>query len=254
MLVNNESSEVGAISLSVAGAPNSILRDDPAIVQQILKGLATQTAQENDVYMIDELRNTHFGMPGTGGTDLAAVDIQRGRDLGLINRYNRLRIDYNLPPLSLFSQLTSDATVQGALTNVYGIVDNVDAWVAMIAENHVPGSSLGKLSEQIILSQFERLRDGDRFFYTGDVDLQSDLVTSVIDLNTISLSQIIKLNTEVTNLQENVFFAASTVPEPSTCSLLVAGVCMTWLLALRGNSPPIAGNSNCLSLSPIKQL
>jgi hypothetical protein len=235
-MVDSAGSQVSAIPLSVAGAPNSILRDDPAKVDQVLKGLATQAAQENDVYVIDGLRNVSFGPPGAGGTDLAAVDIQRGRDLGLLNSYNRLRISYNLPPIFSFDQLTSDPAVQASLAAAYGVVDNVDAWVAMIAEDHLPGSSLGRLAQLIIASQFTRLRDGDRLFYVGDADLQSELVTSIIDLDTITLAEIIQSNTNVTNLQSNVFFVAANVPESSPTALIVVGSCLAWLTSRGGRA------------------
>jgi hypothetical protein len=228
-LVANSGVQVGAISLGVSGAPNSILRDDPGTVELLLKGMATQAAQENDVYVVDELRNVRFGPPGAGGTDLAAVDIQRGRDIGLLNSYNKLRIAYSLPPVNTFSQLTSDPAVQAALSAAYGTVDNVDAWISMIAEDHLPGSSLGRLAQLIITSQFTRLRDGDRFFYTGDPDLQTDLVTSIIDLDSITLSQLIELNTGVSDLQDNVFFVAAPVPEPSTSALLLVCGCVVCL-------------------------
>jgi hypothetical protein len=219
-LTSNNGSPAGAISLLASGAPNSILRDDPAKVDLLLKGLATQAAEENDVYIVDGLRNVLFGPPGAGGTDLAAIDIQRGRDLGLLNSYNQMRIAYSLPPISQFNQLTSDVAVQNKLAAAYGTVDNVDAWIAMIAEDHLPGGSLGRLAQLILVSQFTRLRDGDRFFYTGDPDLQSELVSSVIDLDTITLGQIIELNTGLTTLQHNVFFVAADVPEPSADTLV----------------------------------
>ncbi len=229
MLVDSAGVHVGEIPLADATATDSILSDDPAKVGLVLKGLASQVAQENDVFVVDELRNILFGPPGSGGTDLAAVDIQRGRDHGLINNYRELRIAYNLGPFSLFEQLTSDPALQSALASVYGSIDDLDAWVAMIAEDHVDGSSLGRLAQTIVLSQFERLRDGDRFFYTGDPDLQNPLVTSIIDLDTITLGQLIELNTGVTGLQDNIFFAVAPVPEPSTAALVVAGAAFAWL-------------------------
>lgn len=222
LLVDNRGVQVGAIPLARASEHHPVLQGDPAKVDLVLRGLASQVAQENDVYVVDGLRNIFFGPPGAGGNDLAAVDIQRGRDLGLLSNYNQMRIAYNLAPISSFSELTSDPAVQASLASVYGTPDNIDAWVAMIAEDHLPDSSLGPLAQRIIESQFVRLRDGDRFFFAGDPDLQSDLVASVIDLNTITLGRLIELNTGVMGLPENVFFAAVVVPEPATVVLLVS--------------------------------
>jgi hypothetical protein len=232
-LVDDEGVKVGEIPLSAATAPNAILQDNPANVGLVLKGLAAQVAQENDAYIVDELRNIVFGPPGAGGTDLAAVDIQRGRDHGLINNYRQLRVAYNLAPLSQYDQLTSDMSLQIALQAVYGSIDNLDAWVAMIAEDHVDGSSLGRLAHSIVRSQFERLRDGDRFFFSGDPDLQSPLVTSIIDVDAITLGQLIELNTGMTGLQDNVFFAVAAVPEPTTNVLFIAWVLMAGMAARR---------------------
>ena len=92
------------------------MTSDPANVDLILKGLASQPAQENDAYVVDALRNIRFGPPGTGGTDLAALDIQRGRDHGLLNSYTRMRGPPTASPHSTsFSQLTSDIQLQAAL-------------------------------------------------------------------------------------------------------------------------------------------
>jgi hypothetical protein len=220
LLVDNDGNQTGLIGLTAASETPAFLTSDPSRVDLILKGLASQTAQENDPYVVDALRNIRFGPPGAGGTDLAALDIQRGRDHGLLNSYSRMRTSYGLAPFDSFSQLTSDVELQAALAAVYGTVDNVDGWIAMIAEDHVAGSSLGVLARTILERQFTRLRDGDRFFFTGDPDLQSPLVTSVIDLDSITLSQIIKRNTSISRLQRNVFFV---VPEPASWLLAVAG-------------------------------
>ena len=205
-LVDDTGAHTGALSLSDAFFDPTFLGNDVANVELVLKGLATQTAQENDAAMVDDIRNFLFGPPGAGGMDLAALDIQRGRDHGLM-RYNALRASYGLPTIATFSNITSDTDLQTALASVYFGVNQTDAWVGMVSENHLPGASVGELTSVIIAEQFERLRDGDRYFYAGDSDLLSSLVTSIIDLSTITLSQIIELNTGLTSLQDNVFFA-----------------------------------------------
>jgi hypothetical protein len=224
LLVDNNGNQAGMIGLTAASENPAFLTSDPGRVDLILKGLASQIAQENDAYVIDALRNIRFGPPGAGGTDLAALDIQRGRDHGLLNSYTRMRTAYNLAPFNSFDQLTSDVGLQAALAAVYGTVDNLDGWIAMIAEDHIAGSSLGSLAQTILRSQFTRLRDGDRFFFTGDPDLESPIVTSVINLDSITLSQIIKRNSSVTRLQRNVFFV---VPEPGSLWLVstLATIC-----------------------------
>ncbi len=54
------------------------------------------------------------------------------------------------------------------LRAIYGSVDDVDAFVGMVSEQHLHGSEMGPLQEAIWARQFEALRDGDRFFYGND--------------------------------------------------------------------------------------
>lgn len=54
--------------------------------------------------------------------------------------------------------------VQAALEYAYGGVDDMDLWVAGLAEDHVPGALVGETFHAILTDQFVRLRDGDRFW------------------------------------------------------------------------------------------
>ncbi len=94
-------------------------------------------------------------------------------------------------------------TLAARLKAVYRSVDNLDAFVGMVAERHVPGTEFGELQLAMWKKQFEALRDGDRFFY------RNDPVLRVIDLQfgidyRHTLAEIVKLNTGVT-LPANVF-------------------------------------------------
>lgn len=169
-------------------------------VDGILKYLATDNARRTDTVVIDDVRNFLFGQPGQGGFDLVARNIQRGRDHGLTD-YNSLRKAYFLKPVQNFSQMTRDRQLQSRLAEVYKDVSNVDPWLGILAEDHLPGGALGLLGTMIISEQFRRLRDGDRFWYetafTGR-ELQ--------ELRSTRLSDVIRRNTNLRNLQDNVFF------------------------------------------------
>lgn len=169
-------------------------------IDPILKYLASDRAEELDTRVIDDVRNFLFGPPGAGGFDLASLNIQRGRDHGLAD-YNSVRAAYGLPKISDFDQITRDVTVQNALREAYGNVDNIDLWVGGLAEDHVPGASVGPLFQRIVVDQFSRLRDGDRFWY--ERDLQGQELSAVRET---SLADVIRRNSTTTNLQEDVFF------------------------------------------------
>jgi hypothetical protein len=207
-LVNNVGSSAGAVSLRDAFFNPDILTDAPEKVDLTLKGLASQTAQENDVLMVDDIRNFLFGPPGAGGLDLAALDIQRGRDHGMLD-YNAFRPVYGLARLNTIGQLTSDPELRAKLVALYGNINSIDAWVGGIAEDHVAGASVGAMVMASLIDQFTRLRDGDRLFYTGDADLQTAMFQAAMELDSVTLAEIIRLNTGITNLQDNVFFAAT---------------------------------------------
>lgn len=166
----------------------------------LLKYLATDNAQEVDPQLVDGLRDFLFGPPGAGGLDLAALNIQRGRDHGLAD-YNTVRTAYGLPPVKSFAQVTRDPGLQADLGLLYGDVENIDLWVAGLAEDHLPGSSVGPTFQRIIADQFERTRDGDNNWYErvfGGRQLAA--------LQATRLSDVIRRNTTITKIQDNVFF------------------------------------------------
>lgn len=173
-------------------------------IDPLLRGLATQVAQEIDTRVVDDVRNFLFGPPGAGGFDLASLNIQRGRDHGLPG-YNATRVALGLPPALTFADVTSDPVVLGRLARVYGTVDDMDLWVGGLAEDHVPGALVGKTFFVILKDQFERLRDGDRFWY------QAYLPRSLVQMvEHATLARIIRRNTGIGHeIQANVF-----VPPP----------------------------------------
>jgi hypothetical protein len=169
-------------------------------IDPLLKYLASDNAQEIDPIVVDDVRNFLFGEPGQGGFDLASLNIQRGRDHGIAD-YNTVREAYGLERVTSFEQITSDPTVQAKLATTYGSVDNIDLWIGGLAEDHLPNSSMGETFTAIIVDQFTRLRDGDRFWY--QYSLPNQLVTQI---ENTTLADIIRRNTDLTKLQENVFF------------------------------------------------
>jgi hypothetical protein len=172
-------------------------------IDPFLRYFATDLQQETDTQIVDPLRNFLFGPPGSGGFDLGALNIQRGRDHGLPD-YNAVRQDFGLRPVRNFSEITSNATLAASLASLYGSVNNIDAWVGLLAEDHVPGSSLGATNIAVLRDQFMRLRDGDRFWYRNGGFDQRQLA----EIEGTRLSDILMRNSGVAGLQRNVFFAA----------------------------------------------
>jgi hypothetical protein len=205
--LNNDGSviEAGNISLRDAFfAPQEIVANG---IDSILVGAASQQAQEIDNLVVDDVRNFLFGPPGAGGFDLASLNIQRGRDHGLPD-YNQARADLGLEPVTSFADITTNVEVQRKLEEAYGDVNNIDAWVGGLAEDHVPGASVGQLIRTVLADQFYRIRAGDRYWYQS--------VFSGEELRRIentTLADVVRRNTNVTGVQDNVFFAANAQPK-----------------------------------------
>jgi hypothetical protein len=191
------------VALAEAFNNPDLLRETGA--DPILKYLASTHAQEIDSQIVESLRNFLFGQPGQGGFDLASLNIQRGRDHGLAD-YNSVREAYGLPRVASFAEITSDTALQESLATLYETVDNIDLWVGGLVEDHVPGSSVGETIRAIVADQFERLRDGDRMWFERNFS-----GVQLEQIRNTSLADIIRRNTTVSSLQENVFFLKSVV-------------------------------------------
>ncbi len=191
--------EQGNLSLKDAFfSPSRIL--DEGGIEPLLRGLSSQVHEDVDVFIIDDVRNMLFGAPGAGGLDLAALNIQRGRDHGLPS-YNAIRAAYGLSPAQSWADISSDPDVQARLSLTYATVDDVDVWVGALAEDHVSGM-VGELVFWALTDQFEALRDGDRFWY------QRSLTPSELQEVT-SLASIIRRNSSIdAEIQDNVFIVS----------------------------------------------
>jgi len=174
-------------------------------IESLLKGLSVQTQQEIDAKIIDGLRNFLFnlpGLPGGIGLDLASLNIQRGRDHGLQD-YNTIRSHFTGSRIFTFDQINSDPSVWRLLARVYNNdINNIDPWVGMLCETPVGNSSLGMTMHQILKIQFERLREGDFYYYKNDPLYN---LLEVAEIENTRLSTIITRNTQLDGLPADVF-------------------------------------------------
>ncbi len=198
LVAENGESE-GALSLREAFFTPSFVNENG--IEDILRGGATQTAQEFDPMIVEDVRSFLFGAPG-GGLDLAAVNIQRGRDLG-VPSYNELREAVGLEKVTSFDQITADTDLADRLEAIYGDVDLVDAWVGGLAEDHIPDGMVGETFAAVMIDQFTRLRAGDMFWSQGLGFSEEELD----HLWNTRLSDIIVRNSAVDDIQTDVFKA-----------------------------------------------
>ncbi len=129
--------------------PLNIAFANPDLVEQIglghiLAGLAGESQYKNDEQIDNQLRSVMFQIPRpdterptdcldgeflsdcyTSVMDLAALDIERGRDHGIAS-YNDLRRAYGLKPAATFMELTGESTEDFPAEIAEGAVDPID--------------------------------------------------------------------------------------------------------------------------------
>ncbi len=171
-------------------------------IDPLVKGMSAQIQQSLDCKVIDDVRNFLFGPPGFGlGMDLAAININRGRERGLPD-YNSIRSSIGLPTVRSFGESFDSHTDAQALEELYGDVNDIDPWVGLLAEVHLPGALFGETIMAIVKKQFQEIRDGDRFFFEADPSLSTAEVEMI---RNSTLTEIIRRNTAIEAMQENVF-------------------------------------------------
>jgi peroxidase len=164
-------------------------------VDPIVRGMLMQPQGAVDTVFVDDLRNYLFGQPGSGGLDLTAINIQRGRDHGLpgINTY---RDNYNLPAYTQWSQINPNPAVWQALASVYESIDDCDVYVCGLAElPYTKLSNLGETFHTAVKEQYTKIRNSDPFWYEADNYLTDDELIFVHDTD---LAAIIQRNSGVT--------------------------------------------------------
>lgn len=190
---------------------NPLIALEEGGIDIFLKGMGVQPQQEMDAVIVDDVRNFLFGPPGSGGLDLASININRGRERGLPD-LNTIRRELGLQPYEIFRQINfSNVGSTFDLLASYSDVNKIDPWVGMLAERRLPGSIVGETLMEILTRQFIALRDGDRFYYLNDPVL-TDEEKEVISKTT--LNKIIMRNTAIDLMQDNVFDA---MPHEEIC-------------------------------------
>ena len=172
-----------------------------------MKEAAEQDSPSADTAMVPDVTNFLFDDPFPNskgfGDDLAARNIQRGRDHG-IPSYNSLRTFCGLSPLSTWSEPPREINAQdwAKLEAVYTSVDQIDGFSGGLSEQPTHADSLvGPTFSCIITIQFKRLMEGDRFFFAhpseGVLKETGLKLNSLRTVQSRSLSDIICDNTDV---------------------------------------------------------
>jgi peroxidase len=205
-----------------------------------LRHLGNDLAQAMDGRIVDGLRNFLFDPPV--GQDLAAINIQRGHDLGL-GTLNETRIALGLAPYTSFEQLTDDAGTLAGLHATFTNIDQVDLWTGGLSERHMPnGSLIGETFARIVGDQFEALRHGDRFYFENALDQKT-----VAEIKGTTLSDLIERDTDTNVMQTDAFVFAErhtsdvAAEHPDSPQLIIATNIKATVVGGRADNTLVAG-------------
>ncbi|CAG9808741.1 unnamed protein product [Chironomus riparius] len=162
-------------------------------LHRIIRGMTTQRTLKRDEFMTPELTN-HLFQSGIFpfGMDLAAINIQRGRDHGLPS-YVDWREPCGLSSIRNWDDLEVVAGPNSAnrMRRAYSNIEDIDLFVGGLSERPVRGGLVGPTFACIIAQQFSNLRKGDRFWYENSGFESSFTLAQLNSIRQVTLSQIL---------------------------------------------------------------
>nr|XP_020029096.1 dual oxidase 2 isoform X1 [Castor canadensis] len=205
------------------------IRENPNLksaqeVNQLLLGMASQISELEDRIVVEDLRDYWPGPDKFSRTDYVASSIQRGRDMGLPS-YSQALLALGLEPPKNWSDLSSyvDPQVLQATAALYDQdLSRLELLLGGLLESH---GDPGPLFSNIVLNQFVRLRDGDRYWFENVRNgLFSEEEISEIRNTTLRDVLVAVTNMNHSVLQPNVFIWQDGAPCPQPQQLTTEGL------------------------------
>ncbi|CAG8472965.1 5666_t:CDS:2 [Paraglomus occultum] len=188
----------------LASLPSNQINDETLLekfsLEVVLRSLALLRQEEVDGLISDNVRN--FCPTQTLCFDNASTDINRARDRG-IPVYNTVRQAYGFAPANTFADITSNPDMQARLQKLYGTVDQVEAYIGMFYEDHLPGSNFGPTLNASMITQFSIFRDTDKTWYENTLSDDEKLAVRNTTFRDIVLANLIL--PDGTNFPQNVW-------------------------------------------------
>lgn len=185
--------------------------------EKVLKGLLLQSAQRDDHFIVEDMLSYSKGFYDFDRQDIIAILIQYSRDFGIpdyLSVRKFLGLDKNITYAS-FRQLSniqwpfsisSDPRLVFKMEKLFkNNFNNIDLIIGAMLENN--GRGPGSLIKHLFLEQFEKIRNGDRFYFENENSglFQQDKIKMI---KYIKFSDIINLifDGSISNfIQPNVF-------------------------------------------------
>ncbi|KAM9496643.1 dual oxidase 1 [Clarias gariepinus] len=186
-------------------------------VDDLIMGMASQTTEREDPIITEDLRDYMYGSLQLSRTDAVAMAILRGRDFGLAS-YNQIREALNIPPVRTWEEINFNLSMAHPeifveLAKLYGNdINRLELFLGALLEiNEGPGP----VFTSIVLDQFERIRNADRFWFENQQNgLFTEKEIQAIRNTTYRDVLLSTTGAEIGDIQENVFFWLNGDPCP----------------------------------------
>jgi peroxidase len=205
---------------SFNGFDGTTKTDNAADQADWIRGQLGIATQKIDGFIANGNRGGLFGIPGL---NLAAFDIDRGRDHGNQN-YNDARESVGLDRYATWDEFFANSILdedtdggaarKQALKDLYGSnpgdVDNMEALIGVLLEEKLdrPGtardSQMGETATRMIATQFENVRDGDRYYFENRFDADQ-----IAEIKKVTLSDIIARTSDIDHVYRDALVAAN---------------------------------------------
>ncbi|XP_065579570.1 dual oxidase-like isoform X2 [Artemia franciscana] len=190
---------------------------DQASFEELIMGLSSQLAEREDHVLCNDVRNKLFGPMEFSRRDLGAINIMRGRDMGLSD-YNSARKSFKLKPVKEWSEINpqlfkKEPKLFERLKELYNDdINNVDIYVGGMLESN---SGPGPLFRTVIKEQMTRIRDADRFWFEN-LDNGFFTADEIEEIRKISIRDVILNTTAIPPeaIQERIMFFQEGDPCP----------------------------------------
>ncbi|GFY80108.1 peroxidasin [Trichonephila inaurata madagascariensis] len=175
-------------------------------LDRLCAGLINSSAQMSDRRMVRDVTN-HLFQPRwkESGLDLAALNVNRGRDHG-IPGYTTLLEFCGGPKITSWNQLDQffQRGLRPRFQRIYEDVRDIDLFSGGLAERPIQGAVVGPTFACIIGIQFYHLKYGDRFFFEHGEQGGSFTAAQLKEIKKMTLAKLMCQNSGLEEIQPNV--------------------------------------------------
>ncbi|GFR11722.1 peroxidase, partial [Trichonephila clavata] len=177
-------------------------------MNQLMQGVCQVPSAKYDHWFVKDVTVELRKPPGgSHGSDLSSMDIQRGRDTGLAPYIYLVRFcSRNQLKITSFDDLAPLMSIENIelLKKNYKTLEDVDLYMGLQMENHLPEAEVGPTTACIIAKQFYLIKFGDRYYFEHVGQVPSFTPDQRNTLKQCSLSRLLCDNTDIPRIQKNV--------------------------------------------------